>query len=486
MRHDRRLSLQSEQDLAVGESMSGRSVLVLGAGVAGLATAVLLGRDGHRVTVVDRDDVPTTDDATTATTWPRSGVPHFHQPHAFIPRGRSELREHLPDVYHALLGAGAWVVDTRAKLGGLATDADEELQYLAVRRPLIEWALRRAALACPNVDVYASTRVDGLVVDGRLVAGARIDGRAVASDVVVDALGRRTSTSAWLSDSLATIEPATSSDCGVVYYSRYYQCRPGFQLPDGPWFLSPRGDLGYLGYSTFPGDNGTFAVLFAVPAGVTEWKLLHDVAAFEAAVALVPVLASWVDLDGVDAITPVMAMAGLRNSLRPIARDALLFPVGDAYGHTDPVLAHGLAFGLIHAGELARVLREHENLSEAFDDYAMTTAPALHERYAYATELDEQRHRMWVGGDVDFAHHDADYALFTVMAGGVAAAIDPDLARVCLRRLGLLDSTRVLDEDLSARRRIEATFAAASAVPRPRQGPSREELLEVIERASNR
>ena len=172
-----------------------------------------------------------------------------------------------------------------------------------------------------------------------------------------------------------------------------------------------------------------------------------------------------------------MAMAGLHNSYRPVSGGAVVFPVGDAYGHTDPVLAHGVPFGLIHAAELARVLRDHQDLSEAMADYGAATGPALRERFAFATALDEQRHRLWVGGEVDFAHHDGDYALFTMVAGGVAAATDPELARVFLRRIGLLDSTRILDEDRGLQMRMEASFAKASEVPRPRLGPSRGDFL---------
>lgn len=368
----------------------------------------------------------------------------------------------------------------RPKLGVPPTDADEELQYVAVRRPLIEWALRSAAIAEPTVTLRPGARVDGLVLDRGKVSGASIDGKRVSADVVIDALGRRTPTSGWLARHAIDAEPEQSSDCGVVYYSRYYRCRPGFRLPDGPWFLSPRGDLGYLAYSSFPGDNGTFAALLAAPSGIPEWKAFHDVAAFEAAIARVPALASWADPDGVDPITPVMAMAGLRNSLHAVAPEASLFAVGDAYGHTDPVLAHGLAFALVHAGEVSRTLREHTCLPDALEDYITATAPALRERYDYATALDEQRHRMWTGGDVDFAHQDADYALFTIVAGGVAAATDPDLARVFLRRIGLLDRTRVLDDDLALRQRIEDAFASAATVSRPSHGPDRDEMLAAI------
>jgi 2-polyprenyl-6-methoxyphenol hydroxylase-like FAD-dependent oxidoreductase len=461
-------------------SMRARSVVVMGGGVAGLAAAVLMAREGHLVTLIERDGLQSGAEAETAPAWPRVGIPHFLQPHAFIPRGRSELRRHLPDVYAALLGVGAWEVDIRPKVGGDATDADEELQYLAVRRPLIEWALRKAAVAEPRLTMCGDARVNGLRVDARRVVGVRVGDAAVDADLVVDALGRRTPTHGWLAAQGIDSEPPTSSDCGVVYYSRYYRCRPGFSPPDGPWFLSPRGDLGYLAYASFPGDNGTFAALLAVPTGVPEWKVLRDAVAFETAVAQVPALASWANPDGVDPITPIMAMAGLRNSLRAGAVAPGLVAVGDAYGHTDPVLAHGLAFGLVHAAELARVVGETADVVEAMDAYDAGTAPAMRERYEYATALDQQRLRMWLGEEVDFAHHDGDYALFTIVAGGVAATTDAGLARIFLRRIGLLDSTRVLDDDLALQVRFEAAFEEAVKVPRPRPGPTRSEMIATV------
>jgi phytoene dehydrogenase-like protein len=71
--------------------MTGQRVAVLGAGVAGLSAAIMLARDGHRVTLVERDDL-VDGEAMSAEAWPRTGIPHFLQPHAFIPRGLAELR----------------------------------------------------------------------------------------------------------------------------------------------------------------------------------------------------------------------------------------------------------------------------------------------------------------------------------------------------------------------------------------------------------
>src|SRR5580765_3612922 len=68
-------------------------VVIAGAGVAGLASALILGRAGHRVTLLERDALPASGPPGSWFDWKRRGIPHFHQPHAFIPRGRALLRE---------------------------------------------------------------------------------------------------------------------------------------------------------------------------------------------------------------------------------------------------------------------------------------------------------------------------------------------------------------------------------------------------------
>jgi 2-polyprenyl-6-methoxyphenol hydroxylase-like FAD-dependent oxidoreductase len=447
-----------------------RRVAVLGGGVAGLAAALHLARDGHRVTVVERDALDADGPATDAPAWARKGIPHFLQPHAFIPRGRVELRDHLRDVYDDLLVAGAYDVESDRKLPGEPRPGDEDLRYLGVRRPLIEWALRRAVRADSRIDVRAGVAVGGF--------------DDVPADVVIDALGRRTPTPRWLADAGHAVAEPESSDCAVVYLCRYFRCRPGFQPPDGPWVLSPRGDLGYLGYATFPGDNDTFSALLAVPSGVAEWRGLADERRWDTAVASIPALRSWVDPDGVDPITPVMPMAGLRNSVRHHDPTATpwLFPVGDALGHTDPTLAHGLSFALIHARLVAAALREHDDVGDACAAYLADAMPAVRERYDLATALDDQRHRMWLGEDVGFDRHDRAYALFSVVAASATALMDPDVFRVVVRRIGLLDSTRVLDDDLDMQRRIESLFAELRSTPRPPPGPPRDEMVAIASR----
>ena len=455
----------------------------MGAGVAGLSAALLLARDGHQVTLIDKDGFGSGDGAPQdAPNWNRPGVPHFLQPHAFIPRGRSVLREHFPDVYQSLLGNGAHEVDMRPKIPGPIEPQDEELQYLAVRRPMIEWALREAIRSEPGVQVRSASYVTGFnVTSGRGVV-AEIDGIAAPADFIVDALGRRSPVDRWLADVAIASNPLQTSDCGVVYYSRYYVVKPGHSLPDGPWLLGPRGDLGYLGFATFPGDNGTFAVLLAVPTGVGHWRALRDPEIFEAAAARIPALGAWLDPENVVAITAVMAMAGLRNSIRDPAPliNAGVVPVGDAYGHTDPFLALGLTFAMLHATELVASLRNHAQLNDSLAAYVSATQSALSERFGFATELDSQRLAHWKGSGIDFSHREGAYEMFSVFAAGAASMLDAEIFRVSARRNGLLDSINVLDRDVALQLRIGELFAQMRTTPRPPAGPTYEQMLETV------
>src|SRR6476646_3907877 len=172
--------------------------VIAGGGVAGLAAALALARSGHSAVVLERDAVPATDSPDGAFEVQRDGIPHFLQPHAFLPRGRRVLRELAPDVLDALMSAGADTQDLSEMSSSAPEAGDEDLVYLWVRRPVIEWALRRAAVAEPGVEVRAGAQVSELLVeDGRAVGVGIENGEAVRGEVVVDALGRYRTPAGW-------------------------------------------------------------------------------------------------------------------------------------------------------------------------------------------------------------------------------------------------------------------------------------------------
>jgi len=91
---------------------------------------------------------------------------------------------------------------------------------------------------------------------------------------------------------------------------------------------------------------------------------------------------------------------------------------------------------------------------------------------------------MWMGEPVDFGHRDGDYELFSIAAAGAAAQVDADAARVFIRRMGLLDSTAVLDQDDEMQRHIETVFQAMMKTPRPPAGPSRDDMVALVAEAA--
>src|SRR5512144_2003124 len=133
--------------------------VVAGGGVAGLAAALAVARAGHDVVVLERDRVDAKGSPKDVFDLVRRGIPHYLQPHSFLPRGRRLLADWAPDVLEALLDAGAELQDLALKLHGPRQPGDDELVFLWVRRPIIEWALRRAAAAEPALELRSGGEV---------------------------------------------------------------------------------------------------------------------------------------------------------------------------------------------------------------------------------------------------------------------------------------------------------------------------------------
>lgn len=443
---------------------------IAGGGVAGLAAGLAVARAGHSAVVVERDRVTAQDGPENAFDVVRKGIPHFQQPHTFLPRGRKVLREFAPDVIDVLLDAGAEEQDIAAKLSGPRQPGDEDLVYLWVRRPMVEWALRRAAAAEPGVRLVAGRQITCLVPGA---SGFHLDnGEEISADVVVDALGRYRCPPGW---PRAHAEP---SECGSIYYCRYFELVPGAEHLAGPWLLNPRGDLGYMGYNTFRGDNRTFAVIFIVPTADRDLRILKDNHVWMAAARACPPLDVMTSPDHARPITDVMPMGGLANIDRTAGAGVPgLVPVGDALCHTNPMFAYGLSFSLVHAQALGRASAAHTTPEDITEAYLADVGPEAGERHTFALEFDAARNAAWSGTPVDLSRRDGCYPLFAFGAALAAAPHDDHVLRRTIGRIGLLDRVSVFDTDSDLHDRIERIWPLLTRTP---AGPPRDELLRVI------
>jgi 2-polyprenyl-6-methoxyphenol hydroxylase-like FAD-dependent oxidoreductase len=450
--------------------------VVAGGGVAGVAAALAIARVGHEAVVLERDRVDPECSPHGAFRVERRGIPHYFQPHAFLPRGRRLLSDWAPDVLQALLDAGADPQDLALKLRGPREAGDEDLVYLWVRRPLIEWALRRAAAAEPAVELRAGVRVTGLLTSQnggapRAVGVAVDGGDPVRGDVVVDALGRYRTPPGW---PRAVGEP---TDSGAIYYCRYFELAEGVEHLDAP-ILNPRGDLGYMGFNTFRGDNRTFAVILLTPAADHDLRVLRHEPAWRKACAAITPLDAMTSPDYARPITDVMPMGGLMNIDR--AGDphvSGIVAVGDAFCHTDPALAYGLSFALAHAHDLGRASAEAPDVDAIANRYRADAAPEARERHALACAIDAARARRWSGEPLDVSKRDGCYPLFSFLGALAAAPHDDTVLRRTIRRVGLLDRTAVFDRDDAVHDRIETILQRLAARPQSPPGPPRAELL---------
>src|SRR5690349_24902846 len=124
-------------------------VVVVGAGIGGLSSALALARAGHHVTLVERDDGPMPVIVEDAFEWDRRGAPQVRHPHVFLGLARTILRDRFPDVLAALDAEGVRPDEMRND-GPMQLDeatlavlrADDDLRMLPCRRTTFEWVVR--------------------------------------------------------------------------------------------------------------------------------------------------------------------------------------------------------------------------------------------------------------------------------------------------------------------------------------------------------
>jgi 2-polyprenyl-6-methoxyphenol hydroxylase-like FAD-dependent oxidoreductase len=470
------------------------TIAVLGAGMNGLTTAMLLAREGHEVTVLERDPAAPPRAGQAWDRWERPGVGQFRQLHFMLSRWRQELQEALPDVLDDLEAAGGLrfnpITTLPEQRRGTIRPDDDRFETVTARRPVLEAVLAAAAARTPGLEVRRGTAVTGLLPGAPTAPGVphvagvgTADGGRVLADVVVDCRGRRARLADWLAGIGARPPVEEREESGFVYYGRHFRSADGGR----PAALAPLLQH-YAPFTlvTLPADHGTWSVGLITSSADHRLRALRDPAVWDAALARCLLAAHWGSPDhGARPITGVDVMAGLEDRHRRLVVDGEpvvtgLVLVGDAWARTNPALGRGTSIGAVHARALQGVLREvdvtdADKVVRAFDDVTGALVEPL-----YRATLSFDRHRLAeLDGEISGVPYETDDPGWAMAKALTAAALaDPDALRLNARVALLLEPAAHIFSDPDAVARVRAFGASAPRYPLP--GPSRAEVLAVI------
>jgi flavin-dependent dehydrogenase len=314
--------------------------VIVGARVAGAATAVLLARRGHRVLVLDRAQ-PGSDTLSTHA-FMRGGVVQLNRwglLDQIVAAGTPPIRRTTFHYDDPDAGSQTVAIDITASAG---VDA-----LYAPRRTLLDQVLADAAEAA-GADVWYGVNVTGLerAMDGRVVGvfgrDRRGDAVHVRAGITIGADGVR---SIVAREAGAAQLRAGSGTSGVVYGHW-----AGLDVDGYEWFYGPDVAAGFV-----PTNNGEVCVFAAAPASRFQHEVAGDVRA--GYLRLLAKATGDDRLRAANAPRRLWAHPGRAAHIRQAWGIGWAL-VGDAGHFVDPLSAHGMTDALRDAELLAGAVSE--------------------------------------------------------------------------------------------------------------------------------
>ena len=465
-------------------------IVVAGGGFCGVAVAMLLAKDGHQVTVVDRDSAPPASPEAAWASWERRSVAHCRMVHVLLERGSAILRRELPEVVHELTDAGALVYNTLdharcvGATGGGPEPGDERFTRVTARRVVLDWAMHRVAANCPGVKMRHDTAIAALVTGASLiesvphVTGVRLaSGDQLACDLLIDVSGRRGPTEDWLAGIGARSPLVVEEDYGFTYTGRHFRSRDG-SMPFNAPLNTPIGSFSVLAVQA---DNDTWNLTIAhLSSDTLLRRRLRVAGVFESVIRACPMHVGY--LDG-EPISDLQSMSGTADRERTFVIDGVpvvtgMISVADAWACTNPSIGRGMTMGLMHAVVARDTIRDHldqpARLALEFHRRTQEQLGPWHD----ATHQTDQARVMASRADIEARPVELSSTAATVKAIMENARRDLRCARLAQDIAGCL----VLPADVLSRPGtidyVEATQQRLG--PPPAAGPDRTRLLQLL------
>jgi 2-polyprenyl-6-methoxyphenol hydroxylase-like FAD-dependent oxidoreductase len=466
-------------------------IIVAGGGICGSAAALMLARDGHDVTVLERDEgpVPATVEAAWAE-WNRRSVAQFRFAHVMLARGHRILVDELPDVVSLLSANGGLHYNAVRNMlqaidGAQPQSADDRFDTITGRRSSIEWALATTLEGEPNVTVRRGSAISGLVTGSPAipgvphVAGVRLaDGEVVNADLVIDATGRRSPTINWITDIGGRPPTEVAEDIGFTYIGRFFRSADGSTPTVLAPILSPVGSISIL---SIPSDNGTWATTLYTASSDAPMRRLRDPDVFDRVVRELPLHRHWIEGEP---ISEVSSMSGVVDRTRRFVVDDVpvvtgMLSIADAHACTNPSIGRGMTLGLMHTVVMRDAVRTHidapAELAKAFD---AATGAEIDPWHAATRDLDRTRIAM-----MEAAADGRESELGPAQRIGAAMVAASRFDEQSARWFGEIQGCLALPMDVLSREGVldHILTVSAGVEPEPIPGPDRHRLLELVQ-----
>jgi 2-polyprenyl-6-methoxyphenol hydroxylase-like FAD-dependent oxidoreductase len=464
-------------------------IVVIGGGVVGLCTSMLLARDGHDVTVFERDPAVPPDPGDAWNDWERKGVNQFRLLHFFQPRFRQIMDDNLPEVTRAFIDAGALSFNPLREMpeefSGGFRDTDARFDAVTARRPVAESVVASVAATTDHLQIRRGVAIAGLLCGEPTAAGVpnvvgvrTESGEEIRADLVVDMGGRRSALPRMLTEIGARAPIEEIADCGFVYYGRHFRSSDG-SLP--PMFGPPLQEYGTFSTLSLPADNGTWGLGIVTSAHDPALRAVKDVDVYTNLVKSCPMVAHWLDGEPLD--DQIMTMAKIEDRHRTFVIDGQpvatgVVAAGDAWACTNPSVGRGISIGMVNGETLRDVLRDSPDdpveLQRAWHEATQETSEPW---YRATLAFDEGRL-----GEIDALLDGREYEgspEFQITKAMLAsAAADPDILRAFLKIGSVLETPdQVLAEPGLFEKIIDK---GGNWRDQQLPGPTREEVLAIV------